>query len=324
MSTIAVVIPCFKVKKHILNVVHRIGPEVSAIYVVDDDCPEQSGNFVESNCTDPRIRVLYHRENKGVGGATKTGFLQALQDGHEIMIKVDGDGQMDPKLIPRFIRPIKKGYADYTKGNRFFSIESVGEMPRIRVVGNAILSFLTKVTSGYWNLMDPANGYLAIHRCVLAILPLKKIEDRYFFETDMLFRLNTFRAVISEVPMDSIYANEKSNLSILKVVMEFPRKHLVRCFKRIYYNYFLRDFNMCSIELTAGLVSLLFGVIFGSIHWYLSISQNIPATTGTVMVAALPIILGFQLLLAAIHYDVTNIPEKPIHPFFNFEDVNRD
>lgn len=324
MSSIAVIIPCFKVKKHILAVIHQIGPEVSAIYVVDDFCPENSGQFVENHCTDSRVRVIYHTQNEGVGGATKTGFRHALEDGMDIMVKVDGDGQMDPKLIRRFIQPIQKEYADYTKGNRFFSIDSVGQMPKIRIVGNALLSFLTKLTSGYWNLMDPTNGYIAIHRAVLKMLPLKKIENRYFFETDMLFRLNTFRAVVYEVPMEAVYADEKSNLSVLKVCLDFPQKHFIRFLKRIYYNYFLRDFNICSIELITGMILSLFGGIFGSFHWYISITQNSPATTGTVMVAALPIILGFQLLLAAIHYDVTNIPKKPLHPFLNFEDIRPD
>lgn len=294
------------------------------MYVVDDLCPESSGKFVEANCRDRRVQVLYHSENRGVGGATMTGFRQALQDRMDIIIKVDGDGQMDPKLIPRFVRPIQKGYADYTKGNRFYTLDSLDAMPKVRVFGNALLSFLTKVTSGYWNLMDPANGYLAIHGSVLAMLPLNKIDNRYFFETDMLFRLNTFRAVVYEVPMEAVYADEKSNLSILKVCIDFPRKHIARFFKRLYYNYFLRDFNMCSVELITGLSLILFGTVFGLTHWHFSIIRNIPATTGTVMLAALPVILGFQMLLAAVHYDVTNIPNTPLHSFFDFEDHQKN
>lgn len=298
----------------------RIGAEVARIYVVDDCCPEESGKFVELYCNDPRVHVLYNPENRGVGGATMAGYVQALKDRNDVIVKVDGDGQMDPKLIPRFVRPIEKGHADYTKGNRFYQLASLRTMPKIRIFGNAVLSFLSKLTSGYWHMMDPANGFVAIHRSVLDLLPLEKMDKRYFFETDMLFRLNTFRAVVYEVPMDAVYADEKSNLRVAKICLDFPQKHLVRFIKRIYYNYFLRDFNICTLEMMTGLLLFLFGTGFGLFHWYLSIKQNIPATTGTVMLAALPVILGFQLLLAAAHYDVAHIPKKPLHPFFDYED----
>jgi glycosyltransferase involved in cell wall biosynthesis len=313
---ISVVIPCYKVKNHILSVIDNIGSEVSRIYVVDDKCPEQTGKYVEEFCKDPRVRVVCNLENKGVGGATMAGYRQAMEDKSDIIVKIDGDGQMNPRLIPRFVQPIIEGCADYTKGNRFYSLESLETMPKIRIFGNAGLSFLSKLTSGYWNIMDPTNGYTAIHSSVLCMLPLHKIDNRYFFESDMLFRLNTFRAVVREIPMDAIYGEEKSNLNILKVIKDFPAKHLVRFFKRLYYNYFMRDFNVCSVEIIFGTLLMLGGAIFGLTHWYLSIHRGIPATTGTVMLAALPVIMGFQLFLSAIHYDVMNIPKKPLHKFF--------
>lgn len=316
---IAVVIPCYKVKKHIFDVLGRIGPEVSSIYVIDDKCPEQSGRYVEDNCDDPRVRVVYHAENKGVGGAMITGYTCAMNDGAQIIVKIDGDNQMDPVLIPRFVQPIIQKRADYTKGNRFYSLESLENMPKIRLFGNAALSFLTKFTSGYWNIMDPTNGYTAIHHSVLRILPLHKIDNRYFFESDMLFRLNTVRAVIREIPMDAVYEDEKSSMNIIQVCMDFPKKHLIRFLKRIYYNYFLRDFNVCSMELVSGSLLAACGSIFGLIKWHQSIARGIPATTGTVMLAALPVILGFQLLLAAVHYDVMNVPEEPLCKFLEPE-----
>lgn len=321
MMKLAVVIPCYKVKAHILSVIGRIGPEVSLIYVVDDKCPEESGKFVKSNCSDPRVRIIRHAVNKGVGGAVISGYLHALTDGADIAIKIDGDGQMDPSLIPRFVLPIMEGYADYTKGNRFFSPESLNAMPKIRLFGNALLSFLTKLTSGYWNIMDPTNGYTAIHTSVLEMMPLRKIEHRYFFETDMLFRLNTIRAVVCDIPMNSVYGDETSHLNILRVIREFPRKHLIRIGKRIYYNYYLRNFNVCSIEILSSILFILFGTVFGLYHWHRSFAQGIPATTGTVMLAALPVILGFQTALAAIHFDVSNIPQIPLHKLFRFTDM---
>jgi glycosyltransferase involved in cell wall biosynthesis len=309
---VAVVIPSFKVKEHILSVISRIGPRVERIYVVDDKCPVSSGQYVLDNSRDPRVEVIFNQENQGVGGATMAGYRRALLDGADIVVKLDGDGQMDPAAISTLIRPIERGLADYTKGNRFYSLENLEGMPFLRKIGNAGLSFMSKVSSGYWNLMDPTNGYTAIHCGALSILPLSKIERRYFFESDMLFRLNTVRAVVREVPMKSIYGLEKSNLSIIKTLCDFPLQHLVRFGKRIFYNYLLRDFNVCSMELIAGLGLLVFGVVFGAYHWYLSVTHNYATATGTIMLAVLPIILGVQFLLAATSHDVANVPAEPL------------
>ncbi len=172
---IGVVIPSYKVRKHILGVIAAMGEEVDRIYVVDDACPEHSGRFT-SNCiaATPRVRILRHAENRGVGGAVLTGYAAAIEDGVDVIVKVDGDGQMDPRLIPAFVAPIAAGEADYTKGNRFFDLEKVRVMPKMRLFGNAALSFLTKLSSGYWDLFDPTNGYTAIHVAVARHLPLKK------------------------------------------------------------------------------------------------------------------------------------------------------
>ena len=195
-NKIAVVIPSYKVCTHILSVIENIGPEVNKIYVIDDCCPDDSGDFVENKCSDARVTVIRNLENQGVGGAVMTGYKAAIDDGMDIIVKVDGDGQMDPRLIPYFIEPIESGKADYTKGNRFFDLDGIYTMPRIRIFGNAVLSFMSKLSSGYWNLFDPTNGYTAIHRNVILHLPLNKISRCYFFETDILFRLNILGAVV--------------------------------------------------------------------------------------------------------------------------------
>lgn len=261
---IAVILPSYKVRQHIIGVIRLIGPEVSRIYVVDDCCPDHSGCFVESNGKDERIVVIRHTENQGVGGAVMTGYKAALEDGMDIFVKVDGDGQMDPRLILDFVAPIAAGEADYTKGNRFFDLEGIHAMPKARLFGNAMLSFMTKLSSGYWNLFDPTNGYTAIHRDVARHLPYTTISHRYFFETDMLFRLNTLRAVVIDIPMDAKYGNEISGLKISKIVSEFLIKHTRNFCKRIFYNYYLRDMSLASLELPLGLLMLLFGVTFGA------------------------------------------------------------
>jgi len=309
---VSVVIPAYRVRRHILDVIAAIGPAVERVYVVDDCCPEQSGKFVQARCRDSRVTVLFHERNQGVGGALVTGYKAALGDGMDIVVKIDGDGQMDPRLISRFIAPLIEEQADYVKGNRFFALEFLNEMPTMRLFGNAILSFLNKLVSGYWNVMDPTNGYTAIHRGALSMLPLDKIDRGYFFESDMLFRLNTVRAVVTEVPMKAKYEGEHSSLRIGRILRDFPAKYGARFFKRIFYNYFLRDFNVCSVQLVTGLSLVLLGGVFGVYHWYLSSTQGMPASTGTVMLAAVPVILGFQLLLSALSFDAMNIPKIPL------------
>ncbi len=311
--SIGVIIPTYKAINHILQVIADIGSEVSKIYVVDDCCPDRSGDLVEAKCQDSRVVVIRHIENKGVGGAVKTGYLAALQDDMQILVKIDSDGQMDPSLIPEFTDPIFSGEADYAKGNRFYNLEGVRAMPRLRLWGNAVLSLLCKLSSGYWTIFDPTNGYTAIHADVVRLLPFDKISNRYFFETDMLFRLNTLRAMVIDVPMDARYANEVSNLMISRVVGEFFSKHIRNFAKRIFYNYYLRDMSIASIQLPVGIILFGFGFSYGCYHWtYSSFTQTV-TPAGTVMLSALPIILGIQFILAFIGYDINTVPNRPIH-----------
>lgn len=311
--SVAVVIPAYKVTRHILGVISEIGPEVNRIFVVDDCCPDGSGAYVTEHCQDVRVTVLRNDVNRGVGGAVMTGYRAAIDAGDEIIVKVDGDGQMDPRLIPDFIAPIIAGEADYTKGNRFFDLETLRAMPGKRLFGNAVLSFMTKFSSGYWDLFDPTNGYTAIHARVAEHLPFDKISERYFFETDILFRLNLIGAVVVDVPMDARYADEVSNLKISKIVGEFSVKHLRNSIKRIFYNYYLRDFSIASLELPIGILLFTFGVIYGASHWIGASVSGEAAPAGTVMLAALPVLIGIQLVLAFIGYDISHVPQKTLH-----------
>lgn len=310
---IAVVIPCYRVKRHVLNVIHAIGPEVGRIFVVDDKCPEESGKFVLEQSTDKRVIVLFHEENRGVGGAVMTGYQAAIEDGATIIVKIDGDEQMDPALIPRFIKPIIDGKADYTKGNRFFNLSQIRKMPGMRLFGNAVLSFLNKLSSGYWDIFDPTNGYTAIHSDVARELSFEKISTRYFFESDMLFRLNLLRAVVVDIPMDAKYGDEISNLNITTVIGEFLTKHIRNFSKRVFYNYYLRDLSLASIELPIGVLMFLFGTIFGTTQWASAQAASIATPAGTVMLSALPTLMGMQLILAFLAYDIGAVPRTPRH-----------
>jgi glycosyltransferase involved in cell wall biosynthesis len=316
MGTIAVVIPSYRVTRHILGVLAQMGPEVSRIYVVDDHCPEGSGALVRASCADPRVRVIEHAANQGVGGAVMTGYQAAIADGMEVIVKIDGDGQMDARLVPQFVAPIQRGEADYTKGNRFFDLEQLGTMPPMRLFGNAVLSLMTKLSSGYWDLFDPTNGYTAIHADAARRLPFHKISRRYFFESDMLFRLNTLQAVVVDVPMDAHYGDEVSNLKIAKIVTEFLGKHARNFGKRIFYNYYLRNMSLASIELPLGVGMFIAGSVYGLLNWAGSARAGVATPAGTVMASALPMLMGMQLVLAFLANDIASVPKRPLHKKF--------
>ncbi|UTW60371.1 glycosyltransferase family 2 protein [Kordiimonas sp. SCSIO 12603] len=315
--TIAAVIPAYKVTKHVLGVIERIDAKFTHIIVVDDKCPDGSGALVEQQCADPRVKVLYNEHNKGVGGAVMAGYQYVLDQDIDIAVKIDGDGQMAPELAGRFISPLMSGQADYAKGNRFQSLYSVRQMPFVRLFGNAVLSFMTKLSSGYWRLFDPTNGYTAIHRSALSKLDLSKLDERYFFETDMLVALGDVGAVVRDVGMEAVYADEVSNLQIRKVSIPFFFKHMKATVRRIFYNYYMRDFNLGSVNLLFGLLLFVFGIVFGAVKWRESIVTDSVATVGTVMIAVLPIILGFQLLMFFLSYDIASEPKDPIQDLDN-------
>ncbi|HRQ63874.1 MAG TPA: glycosyltransferase family 2 protein [Xanthomonadaceae bacterium] len=318
-TPVAVVIPCYRVADQVLPLISRIGAEVGWIFAVDDACPEGSGDAIERDCRDPRVRVLRHKENQGVGGATVTGYRAALETPARIVVKLDGDGQMDPSLIPRLVSVALAGRADYVKGNRFHRIADVRKMPRVRLLGNAVLSFLSKLSSGYWQVFDPTNGFTAIHRNVLAQLPLDSMARRYFFESDLLYQLGQLRAVVADMPMSAVYDGAPSSLRPLRVMLPFLGGHLRNLARRLLYSYFLRGFSAASLELLLAPPLLLFGAGFGLCQWRAWVASGEPATAGTVMLAALPILIGMQLLLSWLNFDVAAEPRQPIHPLLDSE-----
>ena len=311
-AKIVVVIPCYRVKGQVMAVLGAVGPEVARILCVDDACPEGSGAHIEQNSRDPRVKVIRLDENQGVGGAVMAGYEAALADDADVVVKLDGDGQMDPRIIPVLTQPVVRGLADYTKGNRFYSLENLRGMPALRLFGNAVLSFMSKFSTGYWNIVDPTNGYTAVSAKVLRLLPFGKISRRWFFETDMMFRLNTVGAVVLDVPMEARYAGENSNLRVSRVFLEFLWKHASNYVKRLFYNYFLRGFSIASVELVAGLVLLPYGIAFSLVKWAEAEAQNRYASAGTVMIGALSIIIGFQLLLSFLNEDMRALPQSPL------------
>ena len=310
---IATVIPAYRVERDIETVLRDLPAYIKYIIVVDDASPDSTSDLVTAAAKkDSRITLIHHTENLGVGGAMISGFRKALELGAQIVIKIDGDGQMDPAHIPALITPLILGKADYVKGNRFRDFQSLLQMPFVRRIGNLGLSFLTKAATGYWSIFDPTNGFFAIRAEVLAQLPLEKIDHRYYFETSMLANLYLISALVMDIPIPARYRNETSNLSIRRSLFEFPFKLLITFLRRILLRYYIYDFSMMSLYLMIGIPLLLFGGIFGSVKWIEYASQNIPAPTGTVMLPTLSVILGIQILLSAIEIDMNSTPRKAL------------
>lgn len=309
-----VVAPCYRVTAKILAVIEKIPPWVEGVVCVDDACPEGTGDFITANNRDPRIVVIRLEKNQGVGGATLAGYAEAVRRGGRILVKVDGDDQMDLGYMGQLVAPILLGEADYAKGNRFTSISHLRSMPSVRVFGNAILSFAAKTSTGYWNIFDPTNGFTAIEATVAKLILEKRVSRRFFFETDLLYRLGTLRAVVRDVPIPARYADEVSNLRVSAIVGPFALKHLRNFLQRVLGQYFVRDFNAASLELVFGVLGIAFGLAYAA-HYVATRAPGHAAPAGVVMAAALPIILGAQLLLQAINFDVLNVPTRPIHPY---------
>jgi glycosyltransferase involved in cell wall biosynthesis len=308
---IGVVIPAYRVARHIEDVVRNVPAFVRSIIVVVDASPDDSAARVRA-LGDPRVTLLVHEENQGVGGAMQTGFREALRQELDIVVKMDGDDQMDPNEMPRLLAPLIAGRADMTKGNRYEHTQALKSMPAVRVFGNAGLTFLVKLASGYWGLFDPANGYIALRTDVLKRIDLDKLHKRYFFESGFLIQLGILRAVIVDVAIPARYGDEQSSLSVTRTLFGFPPRLLWGLARRVFWRYFVYDFTAVSIYILLGVPALLWGVIYGTIVWLEVQETHHDATAGQVMLAAMPIIIGVQFLSQCVALDVQNFPRQPL------------
>ena len=312
---IDLVIPCYRVSQQAPKVIQEALnlKEIRKIIAVDDSCPDQTGKLIkESFAHEPRVTVIQHETNQGVGGAMLSGYAHAFAAGADIVVKLDGDGQMNPELVPLLIGPLIQGRADYTKGNRFFYPKHLDGMPRRRLFGNATLSLVNKFSSGYWSIMDPTNGFTALHHAAYRQLDTESLDRGYFFESDMLFQLGIANAVVLDVPMFPLYQGEISSMNIPKVVLQFPGKYLNRFLKRLGFKYFVREFNIASLEIMCGIPAIIAGLAYGIYHWAGHMRIDEPTPAGTVMIVGLLLLMGFQLLLSAVNYDITHEPDLPL------------
>jgi glycosyltransferase involved in cell wall biosynthesis len=305
--SVAVAIPAFRAEATIGQVVATLPALVDRIVVVDDASPDGTSAALAA-VSDPRLEALRHERNRGVGGAMKTAFARCLELGVDVVVKMDSDGQMDPARLPSLLDPLIDRGCDYAKGNRFLDEHALRDMPRVRLLGNLALTFLTKMASGYWHVFDPQNGYLACRTSILKRLDLDAIAEDYFFENDMLVHLNILEGRVVDVPMPARYGDERSSMRIGTVLRRFPMRLLDRLRKRVWQRYVVRDFSPVALFLFLGFPLMLAGIGFGGWAWYESATTGVVSSTGRVMLSVLPIVIGFQLILQAVLLDISSSP----------------
>jgi glycosyltransferase involved in cell wall biosynthesis len=305
--SVAVVVPSWNEAQHIASVIASMPSWVDAIIVVDDASADGTGDAALS-VADARLTVVRHEVNSGVGGAMVTGYRAALDRRFDIVAKMDADGQMQGDELRRLVRPLVDGLAEYTKGNRFLAIRGEDTMPQLRRFGSFGLSFLTKMSSGYWHVFDSQCGFTAVTANALRAISLDDLARDYFFENDMLISLNERGARVVDVPITTFYGSETSGMRISRVLLTFPLRLLLAGWRRVAHKYFVIDFGAIGALLLAGSVLVAFGLIFGGYHWWRSEATGVVASTGTVMLAVLPLIVGVQALIQGFAIEVADSP----------------
>lgn len=304
---IAVVVPAFCEEKHIADVIGTTPDFVDHIVVVDDASPDGTAEAARS-VPDPRLELVVHEVNQGVGGAVVTGHRRALELGADVSVVMAGDGQMDPAYLDRLLDPLVTGGYGFAKGNRFFSASSFQGMPRNRLFGNVVLTFMTKAASGYWDLVDPQNGYTAISRDVLERLPLDRISKRYEFENDLLIWLNILNVRAVDVAIPAVYGEEVSTMHLTTVIPRLLRLLIGGFWRRVWRKYVLWSFSPIALLLFAGSLLTMAGLLIGLWATIVSLSGSSP-TAGTVLLAVTPFLVGVQMLTQALTLDIQATPK---------------
>ena len=308
--TIAAIVPAYKEEALVGTVIRTMPAYVDHIVVVDDCSPDKTSEAAHA-VGDPRVTVIRHETNTGVGGAIITGHRRAGELGADIDVVMAGDAQMDPRYLPDLLEPIIEGGLGFAKANRFFSLKSFESMPKYRVFGNIILSFLTKLASGYWHLFDPQNGYTAITQDTLRRLPLDRIANRYSFENDLLINLNILRVPAIDVPIPAVYGSEISTISLKRVIPELIRLLVFGFWRRFFFKYVLWSFSPIALFVLAGLFLSFFGGGWGIFVVINTLGPPV-ASAGSVLLSVAPLLVGIQMLLYALMLDIQESPDSPM------------
>lgn len=304
---IAVVIPCHNESDFVRDVVLGLPGFVDEVVLVDDHSTDDTLAVMQAVASERfGVSVLQTPTNLGVGGAMVTGYRFIVSERPEVdvIVKMDGDGQMPPGRLTALVDPVVREGYDYAKGNRFMEPEQLDRMPAVRRFGNYMLTFMTKFASGYWHIFDVQNGFTAISREMLMRLDLSRIHSGYFFENDMLVQLNTRRARVKDVSQEARYGEEASGISLFKVILTFPWLLIGRFWWRVRHKYAMFDFSEIALFYFLGSAFIVAGTLLSIYLWVLSARSGVASTLGSVAIAMILLILGFQMLLQAITLDI--------------------
>jgi glycosyltransferase involved in cell wall biosynthesis len=300
---VAVVVPAFDEEKLVGETIRGIPDFVDRIFVVDDASRDATSAQAEA-VGDPRVHLFRHERNLGVGAAIATGYRQALEEGIDVTCVMAADNQMDPSELVSLVEPVARGEAEYTKANRLFSGEAWNVIPRTRYLGNAVLSLLTKIASGYWHVADSQAGYTAVSLAALQKLDLDNLYPRYGFPNDMLVHLNVQNARVRDVPSRPIYdIGERSGIRIRSVVPRISWLLFKAFWWRMGHKYVIRDFHPLVFFYSFGVVMTLAGLVLGLVEVVLRILGN-EITTPTIVLVAVLLIAGLQMTLFAMWFDM--------------------
>jgi glycosyltransferase involved in cell wall biosynthesis len=304
---IAAVVPAYNEAKLIERTIGTMPDFIDHIIVIND-CSTDDTSALARQSNDPRVTVIDHAKNTGVGGAILDGHKLALELGADINVVMAGDGQMDPAYLPDLLDPLCDHGYEFTKANRFYSSTSYRGMPLIRVLGSIALSFATKVGSGYWNLFDPQNGYTAVHRSALRRLDLSRIARGYEFENDLLIWLNIVNARAKDVPIPANYGEEVSTMKLHRVVGSIGGLLIRGFWRRMFLKYVLLSFSPVALLFFTGLALVLFGLAVGV--WVVVETLGPPvATTASVLLSVGPLLSGIHMLISALTLDIQATPD---------------
>ena len=301
--SVAVVVPAYGEEALIGATLGGIPGFVDRVYVVDDASTDATAERARL-FGDSRVEVIAHERNRGVGAAIVTGYDRALSDGMDVTCVMAGDNQMDPADLEQLVRPVARGEVDYAKANRLFTGEAWRVIPRHRYVGNAVLSLLTKIASGYWHVADSQSGYTAISKEMLTQLDRDRIYRGYGFPNDMLVHLNVWNARVRDVPARPVYGvGERSGIKLRRVVPRISWLLLKGFLWRLREKYVIRDFHPLVFFYTLGFVMTFLGLALGILETVLRIAGN-AVSVGTVVLVALLLIAGSQFTLFAMWFDM--------------------
>ena len=300
---VAVVVPAYDEEELIGETLVAIPEFVDRIYVVDDH--SQDGTAVRAQeVGDPRVEVIAHDRNEGVGAAIVSGYRRAVAEGIDVACVMAADGQMDPADLETIAGAVARGEVEYAKANRLFTGQAWELMPRHRYLGNAVLSMLTKIASGYWHVADSQSGYTAISRAQLKRLDLDRIYPRYGFPNDMLVHLNVWNARVRDIPSRPIYGHgERSGIKLWRVVPSIAWLLLKGFFWRLREKYVIRDFHPLVFFYVLGILLTVAGLVLGAVETVLRLRGN-ELTTPTMILVALLLISGSQFTLFAMWFDM--------------------